>query len=83
MTTTNDPNFTDDGSRNLQREAQGGAFTASTWASLAFVAFIFGGIAFWAYQSGDMERAAINKPGVERVAPTTTGQGGAPSRPTI
>ena len=80
MTYPSDPNFTYANNQNLRRDGEGGGFTATTWASLAFIVLLFGGVAFWAYQSGDMEKAAINKPGVERSAPTTTGQGGAPSR---
>ena len=82
MTYPNDPNIPRDA--NLQRHPNiphetesGSAFTPMTWASLAFIALLFGGVALWAYQSGDMENAANNRPGAER---TTTGQGSAPSK---
>ena len=77
MTYPNDPNFTYPENAAPRREADRSSFTATTWASLAFIALLFGGVALWAYQSGDMENAAINKPGAER---TTTGQGSAPSK---
>lgn len=83
MTYPNDPNFPRDPNmqrdpRIIEHEAEGGsAFTPMTWASLAFIALLFGGVALWAYQSGDMENAAINRPGAER---TTTGQGSAPTK---
>jgi hypothetical protein len=81
MTYPNDPNFTYPDNPNFRRDVDGSSFTATTWASLAFIVLLFGAVAFWAYQSGDMEAASINRPGVERNgSPTTTGQGGAPSR---
>jgi hypothetical protein len=77
MTYPNDPNFTYPENPTSRRETEGGTFTATTWASLAFIALLFGGVALWAHQSGDMENAAINKSGAER---TTTGQGSVPSK---
>jgi hypothetical protein len=47
-----------------------------TWASLAFIALLFFGVALWAYSSGDMQSAAVNRPGAER---NTIGQGGTSS----
>ena len=81
MTYPNDPNFTYPDNPNLRRDADGSSFTAMTWASIAFIVLLFAGVAFWAYSSGDMETASNNRLGVERSGqPTTTGQGGAPSR---
>jgi len=81
MTYPNDPNFAYPNNPNFRRDAKGSSFTTTTWASIAFIVLLFGGVAFWAYHSGDMQAASINRPGVERnAAPTTTGQGGAPAR---
>lgn len=74
----NDPNFTYPENPTSRRETDAGSFTATTWASLAFIALLFGAVPLWAYQSGDMENAAINKPGAERS--TTTGQSSVPSK---
>ena len=77
MTNLNDPNSR----REFPQEPEGSSFSAATWISLAFIAVLFGGVAFWAYQSGDMQEAANNRPGVERKMPTgSTGQS-APSSP--
>jgi hypothetical protein len=77
MTNLNDRNSR----REFPREAEGSSFTGATWLSLGFIAALFAGVAFWAYQSGDMQEAANNRPGVERKMPTgTTGQR-APSSP--
>jgi hypothetical protein len=75
MTNLNDPNSR----REFPEEAEGSSFTGATWISLGFIVLLFAGVAFWAYQSGDMQQAADNRPGVERKT-TTTGQG-APSNP--
>jgi hypothetical protein len=80
MTNLNDPNPQREFPREFPQEGVGSSFTGATWASLAFIVVLFGGVAFWAYQSGDMQEAANNRPGVERkMPPTTTGQG--PSNP--
>ena len=72
MTNLNDAN---------SRREFGSSFSAATWISLGFIAVLFGGVAFWAYQSGDMQAAANNRPGIERkMPPATTGQS-APSNP--
>jgi hypothetical protein len=77
MTNPNDPNLRPE----IPQEAEGSAFSASTWISLGFIVVLFAGVAFWAYQSGDMKEAADNRPGVERkMPPATTGQS-APSKP--
>ena len=77
MTNPNDPNLR----REFPQEAEGSTFGGATWISLGFIAVLFAGVAFWAYQSGDMREAANNRPGVERKMPTgTTGQS-APSNP--
>jgi len=77
MTNLNDPNA----KREFPQETEGSSFTSATWISLGFIAVLFGGVAFWAYQSGDMQQAADNRPGIERKSPpATTGQNpGAPS----
>jgi hypothetical protein len=81
MTNLNDPNPR----REFPEEVQGSTFTGATWISLAFIVLLFSGVAFWAYQSGDIQQAADNRPGVERkMPPATTGQSapsGAPSAP--
>ena len=81
MTNPNDPNP----QREFPQEAAGSTFTGATWISLAFIVLLFAGVAFWAYQSGDMQQAANDRPGVERkMPPATTGQSapsGAPSTP--
>ncbi|MBX9775938.1 MAG: hypothetical protein K2Y71_16280 [Xanthobacteraceae bacterium] len=83
MTNLNDTNPR----RELTKEAEGSSFTGATWLSLGFILALFGGVAFWAYQSGDMQEVANNRPGVERkMPPATTGQSaptnpGAPSAP--
>ena len=81
MTYPNTPDFR----REFPPEAeQGGSFTATTWASLAFILLLFGGVALWAYSSGDMQTAAVKRPGTEQSAPpTTTGQGGGASKAPI
>ena len=76
MTNLNDPNSR----REFPQEAEGSSFTRATWLSLGFIVVLFAGVAFWAYQSGDMQEAANNRPGVERKTPATTGQS-APSNP--
>jgi hypothetical protein len=77
MTNVNDPNSR----REFPQEAEGSSFTGATWVSLGFIVLLFAGVAFWAYQSGDMQEAANNRPGVERKMPTgTTGQS-TPSNP--
>jgi hypothetical protein len=73
----NDPNSR----REFPQEAEGGTFTGATWISLAFIAVLFGGVAFWAYQTGDMQEATNNRPGVERKSPTATTGQSAPSSP--
>ena len=80
MTNLNDPNLP----RETQQEAQGGSFTGATWISLGFIALLFAGVALWAYQSGDMQEAANNRPGVERkMPPVTTGQGTPQGTPSV
>lgn len=77
MTNQNDPNLR----RKFPQEAEGSGFSGATWISLGFIVVLFAGVAFWAYQSGDMQQAANNRPGVERkMPPATTGQS-APSNP--
>jgi len=76
MTNQNDPNPR----REFPQEAEGSSFTGATWISLGFIVVLFAGVAFWAYQSGDMQQAA-SRPGVERkMPPATTGQS-PPSNP--
>jgi hypothetical protein len=77
MTNPNDPNLRPEN----PQEAEASSFTGATWISLGFIVVLFAGVAFWAYQSGDMQQAADNRPGVERKSsPATTGQNpGAPS----
>jgi hypothetical protein len=75
MTNLNDPNTR----REFPQDAEESSFSGATWISLAFIVALFAGVAFWAYQSGDMQEAANNRPGVERKT-TTTGQS-APSSP--
>jgi hypothetical protein len=79
MTNPIDPNLRSE----LPQEAEGSSFSGATWISLGFIVLLFAGVAFWAYQSGDMQEAANNRPGVERkMPPATTGQtapSGAPS----
>ena len=78
MTNVNDPNSR----REFPQEAEESSFSAGTWISLGFIVVLFAGVAFWAYQSGDMQEAANNRPGVERKTPTeTTGQSGPSSTP--
>jgi hypothetical protein len=77
MTNLSDPNLR----QESPQEAEGGTFTGATWISLAFIAVLFGGVAFWAYQSGGMQEAANNRPGVERKTPTATTGQSAPSSP--
>ena len=77
MTNPNDPNS----QREFPQEAEGSSFSGATWISLAFIAVLFAGVAFWAYQSGDMQEAANNRPGVERKMPTATTGQSAPSNP--
>ena len=80
MTYPNDPNL----GRDYRREGEQGSFTATTWASLAFILLLFGGVALWAYSSGDMQTAAVKRPGAEQsMPPTTTGQGGGASKTPI
>ena len=67
--------------REFPQEAEGSSFTRATWLSLGFIVVLFGGVAFWAYQSGDMREAANNRPGVERKMPTATTGQSAPSSP--
>ena len=70
MTNPNDPNLR----REFpQEEAEGSSFGSATWISLGFIAALFAGVAFWAYQSGDMREA--------RKAPTATTGQSAPSNP--
>lgn len=79
MTHPTDPNFRQD----YQREIEGEGLTAATWASLAFIVLLFGGVAIWAYYSDPATTtASIERPGIERsVPPATTGQrGGAVSK---
>jgi len=78
MTNPNDPDFR----REYQRDpGPGNSFTGATWASLAFILLLFGGVALWAYASGDMQTSALKRPATEQgVPPTTTGQGGAATR---
>ena len=77
MTNVNDSNLR----REFPQESEGSSFSGATWISLAFIVALFAGVAFWAYQSGDIQQAANNRPGVERkMPPATTGQG-APSNP--
>jgi hypothetical protein len=77
MTNQNNPNL----QREFPQEASGSSFTGATWISLGFIVLLFAGVAFWAYQSGDMQEAANNRPGVERkMPPATTGQS-APANP--
>jgi hypothetical protein len=77
MTNLNDPNSR----REFPQEPEGSSFSAATWISLAFIAVLFGGVAFWAYQSGDMQEAANNRPGIERKSPAATTGQSAPSNP--
>ena len=79
MTNLNNP----DSRREFPQEAEGSSFSRTTWISLGFIVLLFAGVAFWAYQSGDMQQAADNRPGVERkMPPATTGQGGPSNRGT-
>jgi hypothetical protein len=75
MTNPNDPNLR----RESPEETEGSSFSGATWISLGFIVVLFAGVAFWAYQSGDMQEAAKNRPGVERKMPTTTTGQSAPS----
>ena len=76
MTNLNDPNSR----REFPQDAEESSFSGATWISLAFIVALFAGVAFWAYQSGDMQEATNNRPGVERKTPASTGQS-APSGP--
>jgi hypothetical protein len=77
MTNQTDPNSR----REFPQDAEESSFSGATWISLAFIAVLFGGVAFWAYQSGDMQEATNNRPGVERKSPTATTGQSAPSNP--
>jgi hypothetical protein len=77
MTNPNDPNL----QREFPQETEGSSFSSTTWISLGFIAALFAGVAFWAYQSGDMQEAANDRPGVERKMPTATTGQSAPSNP--
>jgi hypothetical protein len=79
MTYPNDPNFR----REFEAEADREGMTTATWASIAFVLLLFGGIAVWAYYGSDESSttAAVKRPAVEQtMPPATTGQGGAASK---
>jgi hypothetical protein len=54
----------------------------ATWAGIAIVVLVLGGIAVWAYSSQNPQSASVQpKPGVEQtVPPATSGQGGAASK---
>ena len=83
MTYPNDPNYQPRHLHDVQQEVPvTGSFTKATWASIGFILLLFGGIAAWAYYSGDMQTAAVKqKPAVEQsMPPVTTGQGGAQSK---
>jgi hypothetical protein len=67
--------------REFPQDAEGSSFSSATWVSLAFIVALFAGVAFWAHQSGDMQEAANNRPGVERKAPTATTGQSTPSNP--
>ena len=77
MTNLNDPNSR----REFPQDAEESSFSGGTWISLAFIVALFAGVAFWAYQSGDMQEAANNRPGVERKTPAATTGQSAPSNP--
>ena len=77
MTNLNDPNSR----REFPQEPEGSSFSSATWISLAFIVALFAGVAFWAHQSGDMQEAANNRPGIERKSPAATTGQSAPSNP--
>jgi hypothetical protein len=77
MTNLNNPNSR----REFPQEAEGSTFNSSTWLSLGFIVVLFAAVAFWAYQSGDMQEAANNRPGIERKTPAATTGQSAPSNP--
>ena len=77
MTNVNNSNLR----REFPQEFEGSSFSGATWISLAFIVALFAGVAFWAYQSGDIQQAANNRPGVERKMPPATSGQGAPSNP--
>jgi hypothetical protein len=83
MTYPNDPNFHPKYRHDVEQEVPVMAsMTKTTWAGIGLVILLFGGLALWAYNSGDMQTAAVKqRPGVEQtVPPATTGQGGAASK---
>ena len=77
MTNLNDPNYR----REFEREADEEGVSTAAWAAMAFVLLLLGGVAVYAFSSGDMRTATSNVPGIEQSAPpATTGQGGAQSK---
>ena len=81
MTYHDEPNTPPRHLHDVQQEVPATAsFTKATWASIGFILLLFGGVAIWAYSSGDMQNAAVNPPKGDQSAPVTTGQGGAASR---
>jgi hypothetical protein len=83
MTYPNDPNFQREYRHDVGQEVPvQSSFTKTTWAGIGFMLLVFGGLAVWAYSSGDMQSASVKqRPGTEQtVPPATTGQGGAASK---
>ena len=73
---TRDPNIR----RELERETSEEGMSTAAWAGIAVAVMAVGGIAMYAFSSGNTTTASGNPPGIERTAPVTTGQGGAQSR---
>ncbi len=73
----NDPNYR----RELERETSEEGLSTTVWAGIAVAIMAVGGIAMYAFSTGNTNTASSNlPPGIERNAPATTGQGGAQSR---
>ena len=75
---TRDPNIRNE----LERETAEEGMSTAAWAGIAVAAMVVGGIAMYAFSSGNTTTASGNPPaGIERSAPpVTTGQGGAQSK---
>jgi hypothetical protein len=68
-----DPNYR----RELIRETSEEGVTTATWAAIAVVVMVLGGIAMYAFSNHESTTAST-QPGVS--APSTVGQGGAQSK---